>query len=178
MTLLYRRLDVHLMPFFLEYLPAHKGVSTNTVQSYRDAWTLLLRFGIDCKAMGKPDDWRVNQVDRTFVLEFLTHLEEERKVCERTRNLRLAAIHSFFRYLKGVEPDLEKHCERILAIPSKKATHKLVGYLDPEELLGMFKAVRLETPTGTPSKVGMDPGQKRLDARASIRLSRWKEHQR
>ena len=51
MTLLYRRLDVHLMPFFLEYLPAHKGVSTNTVQSYRDAWTLLLRFGIDCKAM-------------------------------------------------------------------------------------------------------------------------------
>lgn len=141
-----RRLGPLLRDFLGTYLPRHRGASVNTVHSYRDSWSLLLRFGREHGQLPAPDDWCVRHVDRRLILDFLTYLEAERKVSVRTRNCRLAAIHSFFRYLDGLHPDLHDHCRRILAVPSKRRRRTAVGHLELEELQTVLRSVRLEGP--------------------------------
>jgi len=144
----YRRLNGYLRSFFKEYLRIQRGLSTNTIQSYRDSWCLLLRYGIEHKEMPKVEDWRIYQVDRQLILDFLIYLEDERQVCARTRNLRLAAIHAFFAYLRIYEPELDLHCLRILSIPSKKTRRTIIGFLEPDELLLVLQSVSLQNPLG------------------------------
>ncbi|RQW82187.1 MAG: hypothetical protein EHM79_18845, partial [Geobacter sp.] len=144
----YRRLNGYLRSFFKEYLQAQRGVSSNTIQSYRDTWCLLLRYGIEHKKMPRAEDWRIYQVDRQLILDFLTYIEEERRVCIRTRNLRLAAIHAFFHYLRICEPELDFHCLRILSIPSKKTCHTIIGFLESDELLSVLQSISLQNRLG------------------------------
>lgn len=90
----------------------------------------------------------MSHINRSFILGFLDYLERERQVSIRTRNHRLAAIQTFFRYLLGVEPDLERHCRRILSIPVKRFRQSVIDFLDDDELQGVFDAVTPDRPTG------------------------------
>lgn len=142
------RFAPHLRNFFDSYLPDHRGLSLNTIRAYRDAWKLLLRFGEETKQMGSPKHWRVSQVNRDLILGFLTYLETRRGCTVRTRNCRLAAIHAFFDYLLPLEPDLERHCRKILAIPTKRGQTGTVAHLESEELEEVFRCTHPESPRG------------------------------
>lgn len=137
----YSRLNTYLRSFFTDYLGIQRGLSMNTLRSYRDTWRLLFNYGCTKRKMQKPEQWRIHQIDRALILDFLVYLEEERQVSATTRNCRLAALHAFFTYLANSEPDLELHCRRILTIPSKKTCHTVVGFLDSDEIEAVLRSV-------------------------------------
>lgn len=122
-----------LTRFLGEYLPGQHNVSANTIKSYRDAFTLLLRFCRDKKRIA-PERLQIARLDTVLVTEFLSHLETDRHNSIPTRNQRLAALHAFFRYLQIEEPDLLLHCQRILAIPCKRCGRPEMGFLCAEDL--------------------------------------------
>jgi len=123
-------------------------VSEHTVASYKIAWRLLLCFGTTEARFGASADWLVTRVDREFVVEFLAYIEKGRRCSVATRNLRLAAIQSFFRWLRSVKPHLAAQCDRILGIPSKRTSRPVIDYLERDELKAVFEAVDLQRPDG------------------------------
>jgi site-specific recombinase XerD len=119
--------------FFHEYLAARMGLSPNTILSYRDALKLL--FCYVSRRVGKPvDKLLVEDFDETLVVAFLAHLEADRGNAPQTRNNRLSTIRTFFRYVAYQEPTLLGQCQRICAIPNKRTEHKVMEYLEDEEL--------------------------------------------
>jgi len=128
----------HLTAFLTSYLPAQRNVSPNTIRAYRDAFVLLLRYCRDVRRLA-PDRLSLEQIDPSLVLDFLDHLEKERRCAPRTRNLRLTAVHAFFRYLQTEEPGLLLRCQRILAIPLQRCTPPAVEYLSPESLAAILQ---------------------------------------
>jgi len=124
---------IRLSAFFLDYLPAQRNVSPNTVKAYRDTFRLFLCFCRDQRGW-VPERLRIEQIDPKLVLDFLMHLETERHCGARTRNHRLAALHTFFRYLQTEELDRLEQCQRILAIPFQRAPKAAVSYLPSEDL--------------------------------------------
>jgi integrase/recombinase XerD len=111
-----------LQRFFADRLVRQLDASPHTVASYRDTFRLLLHFAND--RLGRtPSDLKIDDLEATFLVQFLVYLEKERHVSVRTRNTRLAAIHSFFRYVAFCEPAHALLCQRILAIPSKRYEH-------------------------------------------------------
>ena len=126
--------------FFHDYLAAQRGLSPNTVLSYRDCLKLFVRFGSE--QLGKPvDKLAIEDLDQKLVVSFLEHLETERGNTTRTRNARLAALHAFFRYVAGQEPLVMAHCQQICAIPSKRTEHKTIEYLEDEEMSAILNSV-------------------------------------
>lgn len=123
----------YLTRFLGEYLPAHRNVSPNTVASYRDVFTLFLRYCHERHGWS-PDRLRLDQLTPPVILEFLKHLETERKCTSRTRNQRLAALHAFFRFLQSEAPDHMVQCQQVLAIPFHRHERKPVPYLDASDL--------------------------------------------
>jgi len=122
-----------LSTFFLRYLAMERGVSSHTSASYRDAIKLMLQFSATrCKR--SVDHLVIEDLNAPLVLDFLTHLETSRTNTVRTRNARLAAVQTFFRYVAGQEPSLAALCSPILAIPAKKALRPVLGYLSEQEL--------------------------------------------
>ena len=93
--------------------------SPNTIASYRDTFRLLLRYAADRLRM-QPTQLQVVDLDAGLVGDFLTFLETNRGNGARSRNTRLAAIHSFFRYVASNEPQLLHHCQQVLAMPSSE----------------------------------------------------------
>ena len=89
----------YLTQFLSVYLPWQRGIKRNTQLSYRDSYSLLLKYCRDCESI-PPEKLKISQIDRDFVLRFLQWLEESRGCKSSTRNQRLAAIHSFFSFLK------------------------------------------------------------------------------
>jgi site-specific recombinase XerD len=129
-----------LSSFFLRYLAAERGVSPHTTASYRDAMKLLLRFSaIRCKR--SVDQLVIQDLNAPVVLDFLAHLETSRANTVRTRNARLAAVQTFFRYVAGQEPSLAALCSPVLAIPAKKALRPVLGYLSEQELAHLLAQV-------------------------------------
>jgi integrase/recombinase XerD len=117
-----------LEKFFTKRLRHQRDVSPNTIAAYRDAFRLLLRFAQ--RHLGKPPSAiLLSQIDAPLVGAFLDHLEKERRNSARTRNARLAAIHSFFHFVALEEPADAGSCQRVLAIPTKKTTRRLVTSL-------------------------------------------------
>ncbi|TRZ48870.1 integrase [bacterium] len=143
----YLRISGYLHSFFTDYLCLQRDLSINTVRTYRDAWRLLLEYGQEERGMGPPQNWRIYQINRQLILEFLVHLEEKRKVTPRTRNNRLAAIHAFFHHLRLVEPELDSQCRRILAIPPKRCKRATIDFLESDELQAVIESVPEESPT-------------------------------
>jgi integrase/recombinase XerD len=119
--------------FFGEFLPGVRNMSPHTIASYRDSLVLLLRFVADqhgCSvAVLDFEDLGAEQL-----LSFLAHLESKRHNMATTRNVRLSAFHSFFRYVAGKHPDRLEQCQRILLIPFKRARQRTIEYLDYEEI--------------------------------------------
>jgi site-specific recombinase XerD len=122
-----------LSTFFLRYLAVERGVSPHTTASYRDSIKLLLQFA--AKRCGRSaDQLAIEDLTGPLVLEFLADLETSRGNTARTRNARLAAIQTFFRFVAGREPALAALCSLVLAIPAKKALRPVLGYLSEQEL--------------------------------------------
>jgi integrase/recombinase XerD len=118
--------------FFTDRLLKQLGASQYTVASYRDAFRLLLQFASE--HLGRsPSKLLMEDLDVPFLGQFLEHLELARGNCTRTRNNRLAAIHAFFQYVAISEPALALHCQRVLAIPSKRYERGPVEFLTEEE---------------------------------------------
>jgi site-specific recombinase XerD len=124
----------------------------HTVAGYRDAFRLLLRFA--ASHLGRmPSDLRVEELDAAFLGKFLDHLELERNNSVRTRNNRLSALQSFFRYVAFSEPALALHCQRVLAIPAKRYERTPVEFLTEEETAALVAAPDLGTWIGRRDRV-------------------------
>lgn len=125
--------------FFCQRLTTEQSVSRNTVSSYRDAFRLLLRYLADCT--GKPPSaLMLEDLDAPSVIAFLDHLERERGSSSRTRNTRLAAIHSFMKYASLRDPSHLPTAQRVLAIPTKRFDRQLLEFLSREEVNAILSA--------------------------------------
>jgi site-specific recombinase XerD len=128
-----------LEAFFTERLQHQRNASPNTIAAYRDTFRLLLAFAQE-RLRKAPSALPLSDLDATLVAAFLQHLEKQRRNSARTRNARLAAIHSFFRYVALQEPGHSATCQRVLAIPTKKSERKLVTSLTRVEQEALLAA--------------------------------------
>jgi site-specific recombinase XerD len=128
-----------LQGFFTGRLIAQRRVSPHTVASYRDTFRLLLRFA-QKRLQKEPAKLGLADIDTPFVSAFLDYLEKERGNSARSRNARLAAIHSFFRYVALQEPEHAAQAQRVLAIPCKRYTRRPIDYLTRAEVEALLKA--------------------------------------
>jgi site-specific recombinase XerD len=133
--------------FFAHYLTAQRGLSGHTVLAYRDAMKLFLGF-ISEQSRKRCADLTVEDITRNTVLKFLDHLERVRKNGVRTRNVRLAAIHSFFHYLSVSDPRYLEQCRGVLSVPFKREYHRVPEYLERDEVLRIFGAIDRREPLG------------------------------
>jgi len=125
--------------FFAEHLLHHKNASPQTVSAYRDALRLLFGF-LRETTRTEPSDLHLADLDAPAILAFLDHLEGQRGNSVRSRNARLAALRSFFRFVALREPEGLALATRVLAIPIKRADRRLVGYLTREEIDALLAA--------------------------------------
>ena len=125
--------------FFIDRLMRQRHVSPNTVASYRDTFRLLLVFVQ--KHLGKaPSSLNLEDIDAALVSAFLEDLEANRSICARTRNLRLTAIRSFFRFVSYEEPAHSAQVQRVLAVPSKRQDSRIVHFLARPEIEALLVA--------------------------------------
>ena len=137
-------LSAYLQRFFTERLGQQMKASPNTVASYRDTFRLLLRYASDQRKK-EPTALQVADIDADLVGRFLGDLEKTRRNGARSRNTRLAAIRSFFKYVAVNEPQLLLHCQRVLAMPSKRYVKRAIDYLTRDEIEAVIAAPDLST---------------------------------
>jgi site-specific recombinase XerD len=126
-------LAVLLEGFFTQRLMNQRQASAHTLRSYRDTFRLLLRFAQQC--LNKPPSaLAFDEIDAPLITSFLEDLEKSRGITARSRNLRLTAIGSFFRYAAYEEPSRSSQIQRVLAMPSKRYTRSLIHFLDRAEI--------------------------------------------
>jgi integrase/recombinase XerD len=119
--------------FFSEYLITQRQVSQHTVGSYRDCFAQLLQYAQE-QYHRPAASIELEQLNARFVTSFLAHLENDRGICVRSRNQRLAAIHSFFHYIALYVPEHIELIRQVLAIPAKRYQRKVITYLTHEEI--------------------------------------------
>lgn len=125
--------------FFMQRLMQERQVSPHTICSYRDTFRLFLKF--TQQRLHKPPSMLLfEEIDAPLIVAFLDHLEKQRGLCVRSRNLRLTAIHSFFHYIAFELPTHSAQIERVLAIPSKRFTRALVRSLTHAEVDALLAA--------------------------------------
>jgi len=125
--------------FFLRRLVAQRGASARTIEAYRDAFELLLGFAE--QRTGKPPSALcLADLDAPLVLDFLDHLETERGNSVRTRNARLAAIRSLFKYAALRHPEHAATIQRVLAVPPKRFERALITFLTEPEIDALLAA--------------------------------------
>jgi len=128
-----------LQAFFTERLTSQKHASAHTIAAYRDTIRLLLTFAAQ-QVSKPPSDLDIDDIDAPLIGAFLDHLEHERGNTIRTRNARLAAIRSLFRYAALRHPEHAATIQRVLAIPSKRHDQALVTFLTDPELQALLAA--------------------------------------
>lgn len=136
-----------LQAFFTDRLIRERHASAETVASYRDAWRLLVAFA-SCRTGKKPSALDIDDIDAELVSAFLDHLEAERANSVSTRNTRLSAIHSLFRYAALRHPEHAATIQRVLAMPAKRCERALVTFLTEAEAEALLAAADLATWTG------------------------------
>lgn len=128
-----------LQRFFTERLMQQKQASAHTISSYRDTFRLLLRFAH--KRLHKsPDQLTFEDIDAPLVTAFLNDLEKIRDIKPRTRNLRLTAIRSFFRYAAFEAPVYSAQIQRVLSTPGKRHHRTLIRFLTRPEVSALLAA--------------------------------------
>lgn len=136
-----------LQSFFTDRLLRQRQASPHTIAGYRDSFRLLLQFAK--QRLGKmPSKLTIEDLDPHFLGVFLDHLEKVRKNTARTRNARLAALHSFFRYVALEEPAHALHCQRVLAMPNKRHERRTIEFLNREEIDTLLAVPNLSTWVG------------------------------
>lgn len=125
--------------FFNTYLIQQRDASPHTVASYRDTFRHLVLYVH--KTLGKePQDMAFDDLNTEFLTKFLRHLENQRGNSARTRNARLAAIRSLFRFVALHEPCHAALAQQVLAIPGKRYTRQPIDYLDDDEIDALLQA--------------------------------------
>ena len=110
---------IYLTKYLGQYLPHEKGFSVNTISSYRDTFTLLLLF-FSTELSLPAEKITLSDFSKDIIKQFLDWLENNRNNSVSTRNVRLATIHSFFKYLQYEHPEMIFEFQKILSIPVKK----------------------------------------------------------
>lgn len=130
--------------FFSEYLISQRGASPHTMASYGNTFQLLLRYAAKCLKKS-PSNIVLQDLKAKFITKFLDDLERHRKISARSRNVSLAAIHSFFKYLSYKLPKYGALIQEVLAIPEKRVTHNIVDFLTEEEVRALLDVPNQET---------------------------------
>lgn len=133
--------------FFTQRLIAQRRVSSHTIASYRDTFRLLLQF-IEKRVRKPPSALALTDLDPSSIGAFLDELEKGRGNSARSRNLRLTAIRSFYRYAAHEEPAHSGLIQRVLAMPAKRYEKRLVGFLTRPEIDAILAVPDLTTWTG------------------------------
>jgi len=141
------RLTSCLHQYFTQYLPWIKGTSKQSVKAYRQTFSLLLHFLARHHSI-KIKSLKIEHLSADSVLAFLHHLEFHRKNIVQTRNNRLSVIKSLAKMIRFMHPDKKHIAQIILNIPQKRAQKKLMGFLYPNEVMKVFKAVDLKKKEG------------------------------
>jgi site-specific recombinase XerD len=137
----------YVQTFFQSHLAKQRGVSSNTVFAYRDALKLFFNFA--AKHQGKPvTGLAMSDLKAELVLMFLEHIEQGRGNSTVTRNLRQAALRSFFNYLASQDTERAGQYQQIVAIPRKRETRSLMTYLDVNEVRAILGSADKKTRTG------------------------------
>ncbi|TVS19610.1 MAG: integrase [Gammaproteobacteria bacterium] len=133
--------------FFTHRLMQQRQASAHTIASYRDTFRLLLQF-VQKQLHKSPSTLAIEDIDAPLVVDFLNEMEKTRGVTARTRNLRLTAIRSFFRYAAFEDPTHAAQIQRVLAIPAKRFTRALVPFLNRQEVDALLAAPDQRTWSG------------------------------
>jgi integrase/recombinase XerD len=128
-----------LQAFFTDRLARQRQASPHTIAAYRDTWRLLLSYAAT-QAGRQPSQLEITDLDAPLIGTFLDHLERERGNSARTRNARLAAVHSLFRYAALRHSEHAEVIARVLAIPPKRFDKALVTWLTEPELAALLAA--------------------------------------
>lgn len=139
-----RSLSSLVQQFFSEYLLSQRQASKHTVVSYRDCFSLLLHYAQE-RYHKSAASIEIEDLNARFITNFLTHLEKDRGVCIRSRNQRLAAIHSFFHYIALYVPEQIELIKQVLAIPAKRYQRKVVTFLNHDEIECLLETPDLST---------------------------------
>lgn len=175
----------YLTSFLTKYLSHERGASSNTIASYRDTFVLLITF-LETRNI-KLSKLTLDQITKDNVVEFLNWVQSERKNTDATRNARLAAIHSFYKYLQYQQPENLYGCQQILSIRMKKAEQIQMNYLSIEGITLLLQQPDVTTSKGrrdlallslmydTGSRVqeliDLTPSSVRLDKPSTIRVT-------
>jgi integrase/recombinase XerD len=133
-----------LQAFFTDRLIIQRNSSPQTIAAYRDTFKLLLRFA-HAQTGKQPFELDIDDLDAPLIGAFLTHLERDRGNSARTRNARLGAIHSFYRFAALEHPEHAHTIARVMAIPTKRHERNIVCYLDLTEIKALIAAPNHDT---------------------------------
>lgn len=175
----------YLADFLTRYLPGERGASSNTVLSYKDTFLLLVRFMKTVKGIA-PERLDLKEVNKDNILAFLHWIESEKHCSVPTRNARLTALHSFFRYLQYESPAYLHMCGQILSIPIKKTLTATVTYLSLDAVKAILEGPDLtlrrgrrdlallslmyDTGARVQEIIDLTPAMIRLDSPYTVRL--------
>jgi site-specific recombinase XerD len=137
----------HLTEYLTNYLVSQKNLSRNTILSYRDTFKLLLRYCQQVKKIA-VEKITMDLLSDTLVVNFLGWLETDRGCCISTRNQRLAAIHSFFRFVQSEQPAGIFHFQKVIAIPQKSGQKVAVEHLSSEAIELLLKQPNTQSARG------------------------------
>ncbi|MFM0327913.1 tyrosine-type recombinase/integrase [Caballeronia glebae] len=138
---------VLVQKFFMQRLQEQRHVSPRTVMAYRDSFRLLLAFAYQ-RLHKRPAEITIQDLGAPFVLEFLRHLEQDRRNAIRSRNARFAAIRSFMEYVSLEEPSALAVAQSVLAIPMKRFEQPIVGFVSRQHIEAILAAPNTSTWTG------------------------------
>ncbi len=136
-----------LSDFFQKYLPGQRGLSSNTIKSYRDTFIIFFRF-LGEKECIKPEKLKFESITSDMIERFMEWLENNNRNAVSTRNQRLAAMHAFMKYVMTHYPDYFNQCQKVLNVSSKKTSSKPPVYLSIEELKCIFEQPDQNTKQG------------------------------
>ena len=167
-----------LQAFFTDRLALQRQASGHTVAAYRDALRMLIAYAAQ-RAGKAPSRLDIADLDAQTAGAFLDHLENERGNSARTRNARLAAIHSLFQYAAVRHPEHAADIQRVLAIPPKRYDKALITYLTEDEITALLAAPDLATWTGRRDQALLVLVERRSGSRcrgllAALRMPMWR----
>lgn len=147
MSVVRKTIGYYLTRFLEDYLPRQRNLSVNTIHSY--AWTFKLFFLHGKQKLNKPaEKMFVDNFDKSIVTDFLDWLEGSRASSPASRNQRLSALRSLFKFIQYESPEHMAVCQDVLSIPNKKATRPEIGHLGKRELSAILSAPDAKTMRG------------------------------
>jgi site-specific recombinase XerD len=136
-----------LSNYFFEYLPVQKGLSENTIKSYRDSMSVFLNY-CEKERHLRREKLEIKNLDRSLIEDFLSWLEQEKCNSVATRNLRRIALNTFFKYLQYENPEYVLLCQHILSIPHKAGQKQTIRHLPVEAIEEILRQPDLKSRNG------------------------------